>query len=182
MKQFFRIIIFIIVGSFVGCYGDSIYSNYLFEQYCNEEGRTGQFIYERVGLSEEYFIPIPFTKEGVELHFDRGFLIDEGKLLIDKNRLMKDFIINTMKRTMLSSIGPIYAYETTIIRETDGKVLSKAVSLMNHNGWLARQSILGTNVGDTCPKYKDISGHVNVKSDHSDVLRNTFYKGKSYDR
>ena len=165
----------IIVGSFVGCYGDMAISNLLFKKYCNEEGRTGQFIYERVGLGEEYFKPIPFTKEGVALHFDRGFLIGQDKLLIDKHHFLQNFNI-TMEKTILSPIGPIYTDETTIVRKSDGKVLSKAVSLMNEKGWWSRESVLGTNVGDICPKYRDINGHINVKSDHSDVLRNTFYK------
>ena len=175
MKYFFWTIIIIVVGGFSACNGDRIISKYLFEQYCNEEGRIGQFIYERVGLDEEYFIPIP--KDEVELRrVDKGFFIDENKLLIDKHRLMLDFNINTMKKTMLSRIGPIYSYETTIVRKSDGKVLSKAVSLLNKKGWWSRKSILGMTVGDSCPQYRDITGLVVTKSDHSDVLRNTFYK------
>ncbi|NQY37915.1 MAG: hypothetical protein HRT37_23770, partial [Alteromonadaceae bacterium] len=82
MKYFIWITIIIIVGSFATCNGDRMYSDYLFEQYCNEEGRTGQFIYERVGLGEEYFMPIP--KDEVELRrVYNGFFIDEKKLLID---------------------------------------------------------------------------------------------------
>ena len=174
MKYFIWITIIIIVGSFATCNGDRMYSDYLFEQYCNEEGRTGQFIYERVGLGEEYFMPIP--KDEVELRrVDNGFFIDEKKLLIDKHRLMQDFNIHRQRKTMLSRIGPIYSFETTIVRKSDGKVLSKAVSLLNKKGWWSRQSILGMTVGDTCPQYKNISGDI-LKSDHSDVLRNTFYK------
>tara|TARA_R110002050_G_scaffold259795_2_gene399289 strand:+ start:1422 stop:1952 length:531 start_codon:yes stop_codon:yes gene_type:complete len=167
--------IIVLVGSYPSCYWDYHLSNYLFEQYCNEEGRTGQFIYERVGLGEEYFIPIPKDEREL-IRVDNGYFIDDKKLLIDKHQLLQNFIINTMKKTMLSPIGPIYTYETTIVRKSDGKVLSKAVSLMNEKGWWSRQSILGTNVGDVCPKYRDVSGHINVRSDHSDVFRNTFYK------
>lgn len=50
------------------------------------------------------------------------------------------------------------------------------MSLLNKKGWLSRQSFLGMAVGDTYPKYKDTLGRFVVKSDHSDVLRNTFYK------
>jgi hypothetical protein len=81
-----------------------------------------------------------------------------------------------MNKTMLSRIGPIYTYETTIVRKSDSTVLSKAVSLLNKKGWLSRQSFLGMTVGDTYPKYKDTLGRFVAKSDHSDVLRNTFYK------
>ena len=175
MKQFFWIIIFIIVGSFVGCYGDAIYSNYLFEQYCNEEGRTGQFIYERVGLGDEYFISIPKDEREL-IQVDNGYFIDDKKLLIDKHRLMQNFTISRQTKTMLSQIGPIYSYEKNIIRKSDGKVLSKSVSLLNKKGWLSRQSILGMTVGDTCPKYKDTRGRSISKSAHTGLLRNTFYK------
>jgi hypothetical protein len=80
-----------------------------------------------------------------------------------------------MNKTILSRIGPIYTYETTIVRKSDGKVLSKAVSLLNKKGWWSRKSVLGFTVGDSCPKYKNSSGDI-LKSDHSDVFRNTFYK------
>ena len=63
MRKFVWLTVIIIIGSFVGCNGDRILSNYLFEQYCNEEGSTGQFIYEQVGLGEEYFIPMPDKPE-----------------------------------------------------------------------------------------------------------------------
>ncbi len=173
MKKFIWFTVILIVGSFSACNGDRILSEYLFEKYCNEKGRTGQFIYERVGLGEEYFMPIP--KGGVELRrVDNGFFIDDKKLLIDKHRFLQNFNI-TMKKTMLSPIGPIYTDETIIIRTSDGKVLSKAVSLLNKKGWWSRKSVLGVTVGDSCPEYKNSSGDI-LKSDHADVLKNTFYK------
>jgi len=174
MNKFKWIPLIIIVGSFVGCYGDMAISNLLFKKYCNEEGRTGQFIYESVPLGEEYFRPIPKDEREL-IRVDNGYFIDDKKLLIDKHHLLQSFIINTMEKTMLSPIGPIYTYETTIVRKTDGKVLSKAVSLLNKKGWWSRKSVLGFTVGDSCPKYKNSSGNI-LKSDHSDVLRNTFYK------
>jgi hypothetical protein len=174
MKYVIWFIVIIIVGSFTAFNGDRFLSDYLFEKYCNEEGRTGQFIYERVPLGEEYFIPIPKDEREL-IRVDNGFFIDDKKLLIDKHHLLQSFIINTMEKTMLSRIGPIYTYETTIVRKSDGKVLSKAVSLLNKKGWWSRKSVLGFTVGDSCPKYKSKSGNI-LKSDHSDVLRNTFYK------
>jgi len=175
MKKPFLIIMIMIVGSFVGCYSDMAISNLLFKKYCNEEGRTGQFIYERVPLSEEYFIPIP--KGGVELRrVDNGFFINERKLLIDKHRLIQDFNISAQKQTTLSRIGPIYSYEYTIVRKSDGKILSQSVSLLNKKGWLSRQSILGMTVGDTCQKYKNPKGLYSSKSAHTGLIKNTFYK------
>jgi hypothetical protein len=76
---------------------------------------------------------------------------------------------------MLSRIGPIYSFEKNIIRKSDGKVLSKSVSLLNKKGWWSRQSVLGMTVGDSCPEYKSSSGNI-LKTDHADVLKNTFYK------
>lgn len=97
MKTIKWLFIIVLVGSYPSCYWDYHLSDYLFEQYCNEEGRTGQFIYERVPLGEEYFRPIP--KGGVELRrVDNGFFINERKLLIDKHRLIQDFTISREKK------------------------------------------------------------------------------------
>ncbi|MBO1273676.1 hypothetical protein J3L11_18785, partial [Shewanella sp. 4t3-1-2LB] len=75
----------LIVGSFTGCYGDRIISDLLFESYCNEYGRTGQFIYERVGLGEDYFIPIPKDPREVNEHF-----VVDGILMMNKTILDQD--------------------------------------------------------------------------------------------
>ena len=177
MKIIKWLFIIVLVGSYPACSWDAHLSNYLFEQYCNEEGRTGQFIYERVGLGEEYFIPIPFTKEGVELHFDNRFLIAEGRLLIDKHQLMKDFFINKNSQVLLSNIGPIYSYESVIIRKRDGKILSKAVSLGNSLGWFARsQRNFFSGGGEYCPHPKDERGHSVSNTDKYSLIKNTFYK------
>lgn len=167
--------IIVLVGSYPSCYWDYHLSNYLFEQYCNEEGRTGQFIYERVGLGEEYFIPIPKDEREL-IRVDNGFFIDDRKLLIDKNQLVQDFDISRQKKTILSRIGPIYSYEYNIIRKSDGKVLSKSVDLLNKKGWWSRKSVLGMTVGDTCQKYKNPKGLYSSKSAHTGLIKNTFYK------
>jgi len=168
-------IFIILVGGYTFCYWDYHLSNYLFKRYCNEEGRTGQFIYERVALEDDYFMPIP--KDKVELRrVDSSFFIDERRSLIDKHKLMQDFNISRQNKTVITSIGPILSYEKSIVRKSDEKVLSKSISLLNKKGWLSRKSILGTTVGDTCSKYKHITGLVVTKSEHSDLLGNTFYK------
>ena len=175
MKYFiWIIIIIIIVGGFAACNGDRIFSDYLFEKYCNEEGRVGQFIYERVGLDEEYFIPIP--KDEVELRrVDNEFYIDEKKLLIDKHRLLQDFNIIIMKKSMLSRIGPIYSFKTTIIRKSDGKVLSEAVSLLNKQGWFAEyQSDVFPNEGDSYPEGWDNKGYSLFNKNHRNLIERTF--------
>ena len=175
MNKFVGFILILIVGSFTGCYGDGIISNLLFEMYCNEEGRTGQFIYERVGLGEEYFIPIPKDEREL-LQVDKGFFIDDRKLLIDKRRLLKRFNVNRAKKTILSRIGPIYTHERTIVRKSDGKVLSRSVNLLNKKGWLARGIILGITDSDSCPKNKDVYGRLVYTSSHTGLVSNTFYK------
>lgn len=164
----------VIAVSFTGCWGDRILSNLLFDRYCNEEGRTGQFIYEHVGLGDEYFIPIP--KDRRELaHVDFGFFIDDRKLLIDKQRFMQDFQINWVK-TNLSQIGPIYIHEQIIVRKLDGKMLSKSVDLINKKGWLAKGVILGITETDSCPKRKNKYDQLVYSSSHYGLVRNTFYK------
>ena len=74
---------FIIIASLsTGCF-DRMRSELLFEQYCNEEGRVGQFIYEKVELSAEYFRPIPLGEKEL-LRLDKRFYINDKKLLIDQ--------------------------------------------------------------------------------------------------
>jgi hypothetical protein len=173
MKQIFRIIIFIIVGSFVGCYGDKLLSDYVFEQYCNEEGRTGQFIYERVSLDDEYFIPIPNDPRKVNFHF----IVDDN-FMMDKARLEKDYVFSKYSEVIpLSSIGPISSIETSVTRKSDNKVLGKSISLSNRQGWLAQQSILGQSYSDICPRgYNKSIGVSEGGLLHATLFENIFYR------
>ena len=173
MKKFIGFIL--IVGSFTGCYGDRVLSNLLFDNYCSEEGRTGQFIYERVGLGDEYFIPIPKNRRDL-LRVDNGYFIDNDKLLIDEKRFLKDFVYSDTKKVLISQFGPIYSYENTIVRKSDGKVLSKKIYLLNKKGWLIRQSILGVTVGDYCPEYSGNLVKLANGTFYRDLIDNTFYK------
>ena len=173
MKYFIWITIIIIVGSFATCNGDRMYSDYLFEQYCNEEGRTGQFIYERVGLSEEYFIPIPQDPRKINQH-----LVVDDNLMMDKALLEKDYIFSKYREVMpLSTIGPISSIETSIIRRSDNKLLGKSVNLSNRQGWLAERNILGQNSGDWCPRGYDKNKAIHKYSQlHSTLIRSVFYR------
>lgn len=175
MKNISRITIFIIVGSFVGCYGDAIYSNYLFEQYCNEEGRTGQFIYERVGLGDEYFIPIPKDPRKANFHF----IVDDN-FMMNKSLLEKDYVFSKYSEAiLLSTIGPITSRETSVTRRSDNKVLGKSVSLSNRQGWLARRNILGQNQSDRCPRGYDKNTDMSEDSVlHATLITNIFYRNK----
>ena len=108
MKCFLRgiSITIIAISSLSACVSDKARSEKLFEKYCNEERRVGQFIYERVASGEEYFRPLP-TDEVELRRIEDSFYIDNKRLLIDKERFMKSYTLNYLKRKELSPIGPI---------------------------------------------------------------------------
>ncbi len=163
----------VVVGSISACSSiEKIRSDSLFEQYCNEEGRVGQFIYERVALGEEFFRPIPTDVRELD-RIENSFYIDNKKLLIDKERFLEHYNIKYLKRRELSSIGPIYSVESALIRKSDGKVLSKAVSLVNKRG---KTSKVFPVQGVTCPSGKDKNGHPLYNFHHFNLVDNTFYK------
>jgi hypothetical protein len=173
VKYFFWSIIIFVVGSFVACNGDRVISEHLFEKYCNEEGRTGQFIYERVSLDDEYFIPIPKDPRKVNFHF----IVDDN-FMMDKELLEKDYAFSKYSEVIpLSSIGPISSIETSVTRKSDNKVLGKSVSLSNRQGWLAQQSILGQSPSDSCPRgYDKSKGSHEDSLLHATLVKNIFYK------
>lgn len=169
------IIITITVGSLSACVGylsDRAHSERLFEQYCHEEGRVGQFIYERVALGLEYFRPIP-TDARELLGLDKRYYINGKKLLINKQRFKQSYTLNNREKTILSPTGPIYSIETTIVRKADGKILSKAVSLLN---MLDKTSKYFPVEGVTCPTGRDIKGVPLFIKEHSNLIENTFFK------
>lgn len=166
-------IVIVVMSSLTACSSiERIRSESLFEQYCNEEGRVGQFIYERVALGEEFFRPIP--ADGIELRrIDSIYYIyiDGEKLLIDENRFNKGYTLSFWKKTMLSPTGPIYSLETTIVRKSDGKLLSKAVSLSN---MLDKTSKHFPVVGIYCPTEVDIKGYSLSIINHRNLIEKTF--------
>ncbi len=170
MKYLYGIFTIIAISSLSACSIDRMRSEHLFEQYCNEEGRVGQFIYERVALGEEYFRAIPTDIRALD-RLDKRFYIDGKKLLIDKQRFKQSYTLNNRKRTILSSIGPIYSVETTIVRKSDGKVLSKAVSLLN---MLDKFSKYFPVEGVTCPTGRDIKRVPLFIKEHSNLIEKTF--------
>ncbi|CAM4156675.1 hypothetical protein [Shewanella aquimarina] len=163
----------LIAGSFIGCYGDRVISNLLFENYCSEEGRTGQYIYERVGLGEEYFLSIPKDPREVNFHF-----VVDSSLMINRELLEKDYIFSDYQESIpLSIIGPVYSLETSVIRKSDGKLLGKSISLFNSQGWLAELNILGQNEGDSCPRGYDKELNASeIGSLHSTLYKKIFYR------
>ncbi len=162
----------VVVGSISACSSiEKIRSDSLFEQYCNEEGRVGQFIYERVALGEEFFKPIPTDAKELR-RVDEGFYIDNKSVLINKDRFKVSYVVEYWNKTMLSPIGPIYAFESTITRKSDGKTLSKAVSLLNMQGKVRKHLPV---YGVTCPSGHDLK-RIPLYTGTHDLIKKTFYK------
>ncbi|RHW77518.1 hypothetical protein [Colwellia sp. RSH04] len=163
----------VVVGSISACSSiEKIRSDSLFEQYCTEEGRVGQFIYERVALGEELFRPIPAGAKALR-RLDGSFYINNKKLLIDKERFEQHYSLSFFERKELSSIGPIYSVESAIVRKSDSKVLSKAVSLLNMQG---RTNKYNPVQGVYCPAGRDSRGMAFYHEKHMNLIENTFFK------
>jgi hypothetical protein len=172
-KSIFVAVTLVLVSSLGACSSiERMRSESLFEQYCHEEGRVGQFIYERVALGEEFFRSIPTDIRELD-RIENSFYIDNKKLLIDKESFMKSYTINYLKRIEVSSVGPIYSVESTLVRKSDGKVLSKAVSLLNKRG---KTSKIFPVQGVTCPTGRDSKGHPFYNMHHFNLIENTFFK------
>lgn len=166
------IISVISLSACVAPFSDRARSEQLFEQYCHEEGRVGQFIYERVGLGDEYFRPIPTDAKALR-RLDNSFYINKKKLLIDKEHFEQRYTLSFYERKELSSIGPIYSVESTIVRNSDGKVLSKAVSLLNMQGKTSKHFYVE---GVTCQPGRDSRGRTYYHKKHMNLIENTFFK------
>jgi len=171
MKKF---IIFIGCLYLVSC-GDYHLSNLILQSYCDDKDFVGQFVYQREGLTDEIFREIP--SGGAELRRVSGDLyLDNKKYLIDENKFNEHYIYQYSKRSLVSSIGPIYANETSVTRKSDGKVLGKAVSLVNKKGWYHELNFLMVNTGDLCPIYRSKTGRNVGNPDHFSLIQHIFYK------
>jgi len=174
MKYIIRLIkvtvAFIAISSLISCVSNRSRSEQLFEQYCHEEGRVGQFIYERVALGEEFFRPIPSDAKALR-YVNEKFYIDKRKLLIDKQHFKQSYTLNNRGKTILSKNGPIYSVESTIVRNSDGKVLSKAVSLLN---MLDKTSKYFPVEGVTCPSGRNLKGDPISSTIHFNLIKKTF--------
>lgn len=169
-----KLLIFIGCLYLVSC-GDYHLSNLIFQNYCEDKSYVGQFIYQREGLSDDFFREIP--ADGVALRMVSGDLyLDNKKYLIDENQFTERYSYQFSKRSLLSKIGPIYAEETVITRKSDGKILGKAVSLVNKKGWFHETNLLWLNTGTLCPIYKSKLGRNIGNSDHFSLIRHIFYK------
>lgn len=173
-KLAITLIAIVTVSNLSACAIDRIRSERLFEQYCNEEGRVGQFIYERVALGEEFFVPIPKDPRKINQHF----VVGNG--MMDKALLEQKYVFSKYSEVkLLSSIGPIYSIETSVIRKSDNKLLGKSVSLNNRKGWLAESNVLGQNEGDKCPReYNKQKESYESSLLHATLIKKIFYRNK----
>ena len=169
------IVLILVIGIYPAFKWDYYLSNYLFKQYCEDEGRIGLFIYENVQLNGKYFMPFPADKEPRDL--GQRFIFGEN-LMLNRKRFDKDFNLEDNRVVPLSSIGPINAYETLVIRKVDQKVLGKAVSAKNGQGWLNRLGVLGGFSGEMCPTGRDEKGYSNYWRAHLALVKKVFTYAK----
>jgi hypothetical protein len=165
------IVLILILGIYPACKWDYYLSNYLFEQYCTDPDRIGLFVYEKAQLGDEYFMPFPKDKEPRDL--DPRFIFGEN-LMINRERFDEDFIFNVYKKVPISSIGPINAEETSVIRKSDQKVLGKAVSAANAQGWLNQFGLIGGFPGVYCPAGRDENHFPRSRLAHYALVKETF--------
>ena len=164
----------VLVFGYLGLLGEFHLSKYLFKQYCEEKGRTGAFIYEKVALPAAFFVPeTQAYKKSV--FSDDSFVLDETAT-INREIFNRYYRVDYYKEKILSKVGPIYSVDTTITRLSDQKVLSKASSLNNKLGWLSRYlSKAFTSNGQTCPSGRK-NGRVLFIQEHNDLIKNAFIK------
>ena len=166
------ILLLVIACSYTACHWDYYLSNYLFEKYCNEDGRTGLFVYEKVQLGDEYFMPFPKDKDPFNL--DSRFVVGDN-LMINRERFDRDFVLDVYKDVLLTNIGPINAVETSVIRISDQKLLGKAISLNNGKGWWYREiESFGQQTVKTCPSGRDEKGFSYYRRAHKALIKKVF--------
>ncbi len=116
----------------VSC-GDYHVSNHLFKQYCSDKSLVGQFIFEREGLTDEFFREIPTDKIALR-RVDSSYYLQDKTDLLNEHVLNKYYKIVREERKLLSPIGPVYSFESYILRKSDGIKLGKAVNILNKKG------------------------------------------------
>jgi len=170
-----RAFVYFISFSFLALFGDFVLSNLVFNYYCSDKELVGQHIYERVALPDEILLPSPKNnKERSKV--DVTLLIDNKNELIDIKKFGELYEYQSYKRSPLFPVGPIYKFEAIVTRKADGKLLGKAVSLTNQNGWISELDLFWLNTGNSCPKYKDKWGDNIINSHHSTLIDNIFYR------
>lgn len=172
MKSFLIVVITITVLGYTILYWDYHLSKYLFKHYCEEEGRVGLFIYEKVALPDEYYMPFPEDKDPRDL--DSRFIVGENKM-INRGRFEQDYIFTIYQHNPISRFGPIESVESSVTRKSDNKVLSKTVSIKNHKGWWVSVYSFGY-ASESCPSTRRKSGLIvsEYTKLHETIIHKTF--------
>lgn len=171
---YYKVFCTVTISLYLIFFGDYHVSKLVFNHYCNDEF-VGQFIHEKIGLSDGFFLNPPDSPEE-ELQHDFTLFINDRADLINERKFNELYEYEQYNRTELFPIGPIYITETSVTRKSDIKLLGKAVSLTNKKGWLHELDLLWMNAGDKCPKYRTSQGVNVVNADHNTLISNVFYR------
>lgn len=153
---------------------DAHIADFSFDRYCKDTSLVGTFVYERVDLPDSYLLsPSDRVHPG---SLDARVRVGNNKL-ISRERLEMDYIITVYKNVPLSTFGPLTVIETSIIRKSDMKLLSKAVSIKNSMGWLSRLTSFGY-ASTECPSEQASSSVTDDEHriHHKTLLHETFFK------
>lgn len=165
------------VISYLLLFGDYHLSNLVFKYYCSDKELVGQFVYEKVELSNEMFVELD---EDANLSmFESSMLINNRTEVINEDKFRELYEYHLFNRTTLSIVGPIYQIETIVKRKADGKILGKAKSLKNKLGWLSELNLWWLNTGESCPIYRGNNGDRVANSDAFTLIDRIFQKVKS---
>jgi hypothetical protein len=121
------ITIIVLVLLLGGCFGDRVISEIVFYYQCDKN--SGLYVYEEVGLSDEYF-----TKESKsEKEFNYSYI---SNIFIKKNRFDLDYKYTRNKNHLVSIFGPVKLVESVVVRKLDNKVLGKNLTIVSGMGWV----------------------------------------------
>jgi hypothetical protein len=161
------ITIIVLVLLLGGCFGDRVISEIVFYYYCDKN--SGLYVYEEVGLSDEYF-----TKESKSEKEFNYFYTD--KLYLSKEKVDANYNLVMDNYNIVFKMGPIKIRETYIIRRKDNKTLSKSISFVSGKGWLNQLFSFGYS-GKSCPYgIGNNKGEFNKDLIHKEILKKTFNK------
>ena len=162
MKIFFWLIpLFLILN---GCDYKKRKALKIFEEHCQN---AGLFIYEKSELNEEFFVDeetIDFKEKS------NRFLFGNGKYL-NMDVFERHYIYVYAERKYVSDIGDIYIERSHIVRKSDSKLLSEAISVKGFGGGLTQRDYT-----KKCPKGRGKSGNSIDYENSNNLIQLTFIK------
>ena len=160
MKIFFWLMpLFLIIN---GCDYKKKKALKIFEEHCQN---AGLFIYEKIDLDKKYFLPLPKNKEKLN-KIGSGKIYNDMYLDIDK--FERDYELIFGERTEISKLENIFYSESKIIRKSDNKLLSKALSVGGFGGGLTQKGF-----NKICPPGERPDGWSNHNYNHIFLIKNT---------